>query len=325
MSEPILELKNLTKRFPLNKEWFKKKQFVHAVDGISFHINRGETFGLVGESGCGKSTIGRLINGLTRAEEGDIIFDGVNLTNADRKEWAKYRKKMQMIFQDPFASLSPRMKILDIVMEPLDVHYPKVSQEEKKEKVKELLEICGIESSHLEKYPHEFSGGQRQRISIARALILNPDLIIADEAVSALDVSIQAQIINLLNDLQGKFDLTYLFISHDLSVVEHISDRVGVMYLGDLVEVADKKELFSDPKHPYTKLLLASIPMPGVKNINDQLIIKGEIPSASNPPSGCKFHTRCPEAMEECKLRVPELVTKKDGHQIACHLFDKET
>lgn len=300
---------------------FAEKSYVKAVDGISFYINKGETFGLVGESGCGKSTTGRLINGLIKADSGEVIFKGKNLANASEKVWKKYRKPMQMIFQDPYASLSPRMKVKDILMEPLTIHFPKMSRIEKNDLVAKLLVKCGISEYHLEKYPHEFSGGQRQRIGIARALVLRPELIIADEPVSALDVSIQSQILNLMKDLQEEFDLTYLFISHDLSVVEHISDRVGVMYLGDLVETASKKELFENPKHPYTQALLSSIPQPDPKKKRETIMLSGEIPSAANPPSGCKFHTRCPLAMDICKQKVPEMKRLGDDQFAACHLY----
>ncbi|MFD1415835.1 ABC transporter ATP-binding protein [Oceanobacillus jeddahense] len=317
----LIEVKSLTKQFPLGKQWFKEKKVVRAVDDLNFSIQKGETFGLVGESGCGKSTTGRLINGLIKANEGEIIFDGENLADIPDRKWKDYRKRMQMIFQDPFASLSPRMKIKDIVMEPLEVHYPNMSKLEKQEKAKKLLEICGISHYHLNKYPHEFSGGQRQRISIARSLILNPELIIADEAVSALDVSIQSQVLNLLVDLQEEFNLTYLFISHDLSVVEHISDRIGVMYLGNLVEIATKEQLFKDPKHPYTQSLLSAVPQLG-ESKKERITLKGEIPSASNPPKGCKFHTRCPFAMDICKQKVPENRNIEEGHTVACHLYE---
>ncbi|SDM56833.1 ABC transporter ATP-binding protein [Sediminibacillus halophilus] len=317
----LIDIKDVKKHFPLSKSWFEEKQYVKAVDGISFSINQGETFGLVGESGCGKSTTGRLINGLIKSDTGEVIFNGKDLASLSEKQWKAYRKKMQMIFQDPYASLSPRMKVKDILMEPLTIHFPRMSKQEKIETVKNLLDKCGISEFHLNKYPHEFSGGQRQRISIARALILQPELIIADEAVSALDVSIQSQILNLMKNLQKEFNLTYLFISHDLSVVEHISDRVGVMYLGNLIEVASKQSIFKDPKHPYTKSLLASIPQPDPSVKRERISLKGEIPSPSNPPTGCKFHTRCPLAMDVCKEKVPIMQKLNENQQVACHLY----
>ncbi|MBD1221376.1 dipeptide ABC transporter ATP-binding protein [Virgibacillus halodenitrificans] len=319
--EVLLEVKDVKKVFPLSTSWFAEKKYVRAVDGVSFTINKGETFGLVGESGCGKSTTGRLVNGLIKVDEGEVNYKGNDLANISEKEWKKYRKPMQMIFQDPYASLSPRMKIKDILMEPLTIHFPKMSSSEKQSIVKELLGKCGISEYHLEKYPHEFSGGQRQRIGIARSLILKPELIIADEPVSALDVSIQSQILNLMKDLQEEYELTYLFISHDLSVVEHISDRVGVMYLGSLVEVASKQAIFKEPKHPYTKALLSSIPQPDPKVKREQIVLQGDIPSASNPPAGCKFHTRCPLAMDICKKEVPQLQQVAEDQQVACHLY----
>lgn len=322
-NEILLNVKHVKKYFPLSKKWFVEKKYVKAVDDVSFFIKKGETFGLVGESGCGKSTTGRLINGLIKADTGEINFQGTNVANISEKLWKRYRKPMQMVFQDPYASLSPRMKVKDILMEPLTIHYPKMSKQEKEILVKDLLEKCGISEFHLSKYPHEFSGGQRQRIGIARSLILKPELIIADEPVSALDVSIQSQILNLMKDLQEEFGLTYLFISHDLGVVEHISDRVGVMYLGSLVEIATKKQIFADPKHPYTQALLSSIPKPDPKEKREPIMLEGEIPSASNPPVGCKFHTRCPLAMDICKQKVvPELKQIEQEQQVACHLFD---
>ncbi|NGP45122.1 dipeptide ABC transporter ATP-binding protein [Bacillaceae bacterium SIJ1] len=319
--EILVEVKDVKKHFPLTKKWFAEKKVVKAVDGVSFSIKKGETFSLVGESGCGKSTTGRLINGLIKTDSGEVIYKGERLTNLSEKEWKKYRKPMQMVFQDPYASLSPRMKVKDILLEPLTIHYPKMPSAEKDQLVTELMGKCGISEFHLEKYPHEFSGGQRQRIGIARSLILRPEIIIADEPVSALDVSIQSQILNLMKDLQEEYDLTYLFISHDLSVVEHISDRVGVMYLGNLVEVASKQQLFESPKHPYTQALLSSIPQPDPKRKREEIVLRGEIPSASNPPSGCKFHTRCPFAMDVCRTKVPEMKEIDEGHVTACHLY----
>lgn len=323
-ADHLVEVKNLKKHFPLKTGWFQEKQVVKAVDGISFSIQKGETLGLVGESGCGKSTVGRLINGLIESDAGEINFEGKDLANASVNEWKEYRQKMQMVFQDPYASLSPRMKIKDILREPLDIHFKHMSSKEKMERITSLMDKCGISKFHLDKYPHEFSGGQRQRIGIARALILQPKLIIADEPVSALDVSIQSQILNLMRDLQDEFNLTYLFISHDLSVVEHISDRVGVMYLGELVEISPKEKIFKDPKHPYTKALLSSIPQIGVKRDREKIILSGDIPSASNPPSGCKFHTRCPLAMDICKRDIPIKNQLTDDQMVACHLYDQE-
>ncbi|GGE27420.1 ABC transporter ATP-binding protein [Pullulanibacillus camelliae] len=318
----LLKVKGLKKYFPISNGWFSSKEYVKAVDEVSFSVKKGETLSLVGESGCGKSTLGRLINGLIKADAGDIVFKGDNLAEASETKWRSYRKPMQMIFQDPYASLSPRMKIKEIIAEPLKIHDPSLSREEREAKVKSILEICGIDYYHSDKYPHEFSGGQRQRIGIARALILQPELIIADEPVSALDVSIQAQILNLLKKLQKDYQLTYLFISHDLSVVEHISDHVAVMYLGNIVEIAPREAIFEDPKHPYTKALLSSVPIPDPKLKRESIILKGEIPNAANPPKGCKFHTRCPLAMSICSKEIPIMKTVGDKQQmVACHLY----
>ncbi|TCP29556.1 peptide/nickel transport system ATP-binding protein/oligopeptide transport system ATP-binding protein [Scopulibacillus darangshiensis] len=316
----LLEVKNIKKYFPLSKGWFSAKGHVKAVDQVSFSIQRGETFSLVGESGCGKSTLGRLINGLIKSDDGEIIFKGKNLTGANEKAWRSYRKPMQMIFQDPYASLSPRMKIKDILDEPLKIHHPELSKETRKTMVQEILDVCGIDAYHLDKYAHEFSGGQRQRIGIARALILKPELIIADEPVSALDVSIQAQVLNLLKELQENYQLTYLFISHDLSVVEHISDKIAVMYLGNIVEISPAEDIFSRPKHPYTQALLSAVPIPNPKVKRERIMLKGEIPNAANPPKGCKFHSRCPHAMDICKTVEPQL-KKVEGQMVACHLY----
>lgn len=320
-SNELLTVKALKKYFPMSKGWFASKAFVKAVDGVSFSIKKGETFSLVGESGCGKSTLGRLINGLISADSGQVVFKGTNLAGANEKTWRSYRKPMQMIFQDPYASLSPKMKIKDLVGEPLLIHHPDLSKKEREVRVREILDICGIDAYHMEKYPHEFSGGQRQRIGIARALILRPELIIADEPVSALDVSIQAQILNLLKDLQEDYQLTYLFISHDLSVVEHISDRIAVMYLGNIVEIASRDSLYAEPKHPYTQALLSSVPVPDPHVKRDRVILQGEIPNAANPPSGCKFHTRCPFAKDICKTTPPTMKTLDNGTRVACHLY----
>lgn len=318
--KPLVEIKHLKKHFPVKKGWIGKKEAVRAVDDISFFIRKGETFGLVGESGCGKSTTGRMIMNLLTATEGEIWFDGNEISQFGDHQMRRIRRQLQMVFQDPYASLNPRMKVYEIVAEPLVVHGIGTRKERQK-RVDELLETVGLNSSYAERYPHEFSGGQRQRIGIARALAVNPEFIIADEPVSALDVSIQSQILNLLQDLQEQFRLTYLFISHDLSVVEHISDRIGVMYLGKLVEVADKKALYEDPKHPYTKALLSSVPVPNPRLKKEKIILKGDIPSPANPPSGCRFHTRCPACMEICKTKKPELKEVNPGQHVSCHLY----
>lgn len=320
MEAPLVEVKNLKKYFPKNKGLFGgKKSFVKAVDDVSFTIKRGETLGLVGESGCGKSTTGRMLMRLLDPTEGQILFEGNEISSLNDNQIRDMRKEFQMVFQDPYASLNPRMKVSDIIAEPLIVHgYPK---EKREERVQHLLEVVGLNAYHADRFPHEFSGGQRQRIGIARALAVNPKLIVADEPVSALDVSIQSQILNLLKDLQEEFNLTYLFIAHDLSVVEHISDRVGVMYLGKIVELADKDNLYKEPLHPYTKALLSAVPVPNPRLKRDRIILTGDIPSPSNPPSGCTFHTRCPFAMEECKKVVPQLKKISDRHFVSCHLY----
>lgn len=323
MSNVILDLQDVKKHFEISNGLFAKKTIVKAVDGVSLAVERGKTTSIVGESGCGKSTLARLANGLLDATDGKITFKETDLTNENEATWRKFRQPMQMIFQDPYGSLSPQMKIKDLVEEPLLIHKPDMPKKDREKLVMETLDICGIGKHHLNKYPHQFSGGQRQRIGIARALVLRPEFIILDEPVSALDVSVQAQILNLLADLQEQFNLTYLFISHDLSVVEHISDEVAVMYLGNVVEVATKEQLFEDPKHPYTKALISSVPHADPTMKRERIVLKGEIPNAANPPAGCKFHTRCPFAMDKCKSVVPEMQTLDNGTRTACHLYDE--
>lgn len=321
MTELLLEVKNLKKHFPVNKGLFgQKKSFVRAVDGVSLTIEKGETLGLVGESGCGKSTTGRMITRLLAPTEGEILFDGRDLSKLNDKQIREARKELQMIFQDPYASLNPRMTIGETIAEPLIVHNM-MNKKDRIKKVHELLECVGLTSYHANRYPHEFSGGQRQRIGIARALAVNPKLIVADEPVSALDVSIQSQVLNLMQDLQEEFGLTYLFISHDLSVVEHISDRVGVMYLGKLVEIARKETLYENPKHPYTKALMSAVPIANPRIKKERIVLQGDIPSPSNPPTGCTFHPRCNACMEICKTEVPVLKETSPGHFSACHLY----
>jgi len=324
VEEKLLEVKNLKKYFPVKAGVFRKTvAHVKAVDDVSFAIKKGETLGLVGESGCGKSTTGRTILRLLEASAGKIIFDGKDVLSMDKKELRSIRKEMQIIFQDPYASLNPRMTVADIVGEPLDIHNLVSNKKEKKEKVKELLNDVGLLPEQMRRYPHEFSGGQRQRIGVARALAVDPKLIIADEPVSALDVSIQAQVINLLQDLQDKFDLTYLFIAHDLSVVKHISDRIAVMYLGKIVELTDKKELFNNTLHPYTQSLLSAIPIADPTYEKDRILLEGDVPSPVDPPSGCRFHPRCPEAMDICKEKEPVFKDYGNGHFAACHLLEE--
>lgn len=311
----LVEISDLIKHFPASG-----KQMVRAVDGVSFTINRGETLGLVGESGCGKTTIGRTILRLIEPTGGRICFDGRNLLELNRTEMRELRRRMQIIFQDPYSSLNPRMRIGDIIGEPLAIHKTG-DRRERRDRVAELLTVVGLDPDYAGRYPHEFSGGQRQRIGIARALALNPDFIVADEPVSALDVSVQAQVVNLLQDLQEQLGLTYLFISHGLAVVKHISSRVGVMYLGKLVELAPAENIYAKPVHPYTQALLAAIPVPDPSaKKNDFQRLSGDVPTPINPPSGCRFHPRCPHAMERCRFEEPEFTEKSPGHFTACHL-----
>ena len=317
--EKLLEVKNLEKHFRIGK-----KQVLKAVDGISFDIYKGETLGLVGESGCGKSTAGRTINHLYDATSGQVLYSGEDTQGIkSTKDLKEMRKKMQMIFQDPYSSLNPRLTVLEIISEGISNHDPRMKNDDKIDKVHELLELVGLNKKHANRYPHEFSGGQRQRIGIARALAVEPEFIIADEPIAALDVSIQAQIVNLLQDLQQDKGLTYLFIAHDLSMVKHISDRIAVMYLGSIIELADSEELYDEPLHPYTQALLSAIPVPNpeIERSRERVILTGDVPDPVNPPSGCRFRTRCPVAMDICAEVVPEWKEVKSNHFVACHLY----
>jgi oligopeptide transport system ATP-binding protein len=321
MTEPLLKVENLKKHFPITGGILGRPvSSVKAVDGVSFTVNKGETLGIVGESGCGKSTTGRMLMRLIDPSEGKVTFEERELTSLSNSEMRKIRREMQMVFQDPFASLNPRHTVEQILEEPLKVH-GMGSAKERKKRVHELLNIVGLSSYHAKRYPHQFSGGQRQRIGIARALMTKPKLIIADEPVSALDVSIQSQVLNLMQDLQKEFGLTYIFIAHDLGVVRHISDRVGVMYLGKMVELSNSETLYEKPLHPYTQALLSAVPVPDPDFKRETILLQGDIPSPSNPPSGCTFHTRCPHATEICKQKVPEFKEHQPGHYVACHLY----
>jgi oligopeptide transport system ATP-binding protein len=320
---PLVEVTNLTKHFPVTRGIIIERQVgaVKAVDGINFHINRGETLGMVGESGCGKTTAGRTMLGLYPMTDGSVKIDGQEVRNASRAEMLFIRRKAQMIFQDPYASLNPRWTVNAIVSEPLRVHKLITNEKERNERVVELLTLVGLSGRLLNRFPHEFSGGQRQRIGVARALASEPDFIICDEPISALDVSIQAQVVNLLEDLQDQFGLTYLFIAHDLSMVRHICDRVAVMYLGVIMELADRDELYENPLHPYSQALLSAVPIPDPKKdrARQRIILTGDVPSPLNPPSGCRFHPRCPIAMEICSNAEPEWREIKPDHWVACH------
>lgn len=324
--ETLLHVAGLKMHFPINKGIIFQRQVgaIKAVDGINFDLYRGETLGLVGESGCGKSTTGRAILQLYRPTSGQVVFEGKDLTAVKGEELRKMRRRMQMIFQDPYASLNPRMTVGSIIGEPLEVHNIGSSKKERQERVQELLKIVNLNPYFINRYPHEFSGGQRQRIGIARALAVNPSFIVCDEPISALDVSIQAQIINLLEDLQDEFGLTYLFIAHDLSVVRHISDRIAVMYLGKIVELAERDELYDKPMHPYTQALLSAVPIPDptIETRRQRIILEGDVPSPANPPRGCHFSTRCPHVMDICRQEEPPFKDYGGGHFAACYLYE---
>lgn len=324
MSDTLLRVEDLKIYYPVAGSGFGKKEFVKAVDGVTFEVKKGEVFGIVGESGCGKSTLGRGVCKLENLTSGHVYLDGEDITEYNDLRMRSVRKKVQMVFQDPYASLNPRMSVFDIIAEPLLVHHLYQDKADLEKKVLDLLHRVGLDDYHANRYPHEFSGGQRQRIGIARALAVEPSLIIADEPVSALDVSIQAQVLNLLNELKHDLDLTYIFVAHDLSVVEYISDRVGVMYLGNFVEVGEKEKIYSNPMHPYTQALLSAVPVPDPTAKRERSLLEGSIPSAHKPPTGCKFHTRCPKCMECCKTQAPERYEVDDGHYVYCHLYDKE-
>lgn len=323
-SENILEVQHLKKYFPIETNFFgKPKRFLRAVDDISFTLKKGTTIGVVGESGCGKTTLGRTILKLYDSDGGKIVFEGNDITNLSRKEMAKYRTKMQLIFQDPYSSLPPRMTIGSIISEAVRVHNI-VPKNEINAYVRDIMKKCGLQQHYYDRYPHEFSGGQRQRICIARALAVKPELVVCDEPVSALDVSIQAQIINLLKELQVTMGLTYIFISHDLSVVKYITDKIMVMYLGNTMETGETDKLFDHPLHPYTQALFSAIPVPDPDTKAKRIILQGDIPSPANPPKGCKFHTRCSKCMEICKNKQPRYIEVEPDHFVACHLYDQE-
>ena len=320
----LLDVQHLTKRFAADTNFFgKATSYVQAVDDVSFQIRKGEAFGLVGESGCGKTTVGKMLVNLLKPTSGKIVFDGKELTAMKPAERKQYCKDIQLIFQDPYASLNPRMRIGDIIAEPIITNNI-LPKDQVEDRVNELLERVGLANYMRNRYPHEFSGGQRQRVGIARALAVNPKLIVCDEPVSALDVSIQAQVLNLLDELKEQFGLTYLFIAHGLNVVKHVSDRVGVMYLGNLVEYGATEDIFKNPLHPYTKALFSAIPVPDPTAKMNRIVLEGSIPSPANPPAGCKFHTRCAQCMEQCKTEVPEQREIEPGHFVVCHLYDQK-
>jgi oligopeptide transport system ATP-binding protein len=326
--EVVLKAENLVKHYPIKAGVLRRTVgYVKALDGVSFELYKGETLGIVGESGCGKSTLGRMLMRLEEPTDGKLIFDGVDVYSQKGSAMRKLRRDIQIVFQDPYTSLNPRKTVGDIVGEPFEIHTDVVPKRERRQRVQELLELVGLNPEHINRYPHQFSGGQRQRIGIARGLALNPKVIICDEPVSALDVSVQAQVVNLLGELQGRFGLAYIFIAHDLSVVRHISDRVGVMYLGKLVELGDEEQIYSRPTHPYTQALLSAVPLPDptMRDMREQIVLTGDVPSPANPPTACRFHTRCWKAQEICSIEEPLLIDRPDGeseHLSACHFAE---
>lgn len=319
MSEPLISVKNLTKTFQVGKGFLSKGKSLRAVGNVSFDIMRGETLCLVGESGCGKSTLGRSILQLIKPSSGQVLYNGTDLVPLSEKEMRPYRQELQIVFQDPYASLNPRMTVREILGAPLDVYHISQNRQDREDRILSICQVVGVQPDWLDKYPHEFSGGQRQRLVIARALMLNPKFVVCDEPVSALDVSIRSQVLNLMKDIQNQYGFSYLFISHDLSVVNYIGDRIAVMYLGELVELADKRELFQNPQHPYTRALLSAVPVADVNYKRQRTYLEGDIPSPMNPPSGCKFRTRCPHATPACAEKPPELQDQGGLHFVSCH------